>query len=110
VHAAQAGEFEGLTPGNEIVAFASQFLGETQITDGHGNVLARFAYEDGEGVVSADITAGRVKGDLAPILQGSWTIELPATTLQAWDHFNSLGREYYATKFRPLLKRDLHPT
>ena len=43
MHAAQAGEFEGLTPGNETVPYVSRFLGEAQITDGHGNVLARLA-------------------------------------------------------------------
>jgi hypothetical protein len=43
VHAAQAGEFEGLTPGNETVPYVCRFLGEAQITDGHGNVLARLA-------------------------------------------------------------------
>ena len=74
VHAAQAGEFEGLTPGNETVPFVSRFLGETQITDGHGNVLTRLAYEDGEGVVTADITPGRIAGDLAPIPQSFWTV------------------------------------
>jgi predicted amidohydrolase len=109
VHAAQAGDFEGLTPGNESVPFVSRFLGETQITDGHGNVLARLAYEDGEGVVTADITPGRVLGDLAPTPDNFWTVELPANTLKAWDHFNSLGRDYYATKFRPLLERDACP-
>jgi predicted amidohydrolase len=70
VHAAQAGEFEGLTPGNETVLYVSRFLGETQITDGHGHVLARLAYEDGEGVVTADIAPGRVEGDLAPTPEG----------------------------------------
>src|SRR5215469_10104528 len=109
VHAAQAGEFEGLTPGNETVPYVSRFLGETQITDGHGNVLARLAYEDGEGVVTADIAPGRVAGGLAPTPEGFWTVELPANTLQAWEHLNSLGRDYYATKFRPLLERDSHP-
>jgi predicted amidohydrolase len=109
VHAAQFGEFEGLTPGNESVPFVSRFLGETQITDGHGNVLARLACEDGEGVVTADITPGRVEGDLAPIPDGFWTAALPANTLKAWDHFNAFGRDYYATKFRPLLERNSHP-
>jgi predicted amidohydrolase len=109
VHAAQAGDFEGLTPGNETVPYVSRYLGETQITDGHGDVLAHLAYEDGEGVVIAEIAPGRVAGDLAPIPQGFWTVELPATTLQTWDHLNSLGRDYYATKFRPLLERASHP-
>jgi predicted amidohydrolase len=93
----------------ETVPYVSRFLGETQITDGHGNVLARLAYEDREGVVTADIAPGRVEGDLAPTPEGFWTAELPANTLQAWDHLNSLGRDYYATKFRPLLERDSHP-
>jgi predicted amidohydrolase len=110
VHAAQAGDFEGLTPGNETEPFVSRFLGETQIVDGHGNVLARLACEDGEGIVTADIEPGRVAGDLAPIPAGFWTVDLPANTLKAWDHFNSLGRDYYATTFRPLLERDSHPS
>ena len=109
VHAAHAGEFEGLTPGNETVPYVSRFLGETQITDGQGNVLARLAYEDGEGVVTADIAPGRIEGDLAPTPEGFWTVELPAIVLQRWDQLNSLGRDYYATKFRPLLDRDSHP-
>jgi predicted amidohydrolase len=106
VHAAHAGEFEGLTPGNETVPYVSRFLGETQITDGHGKVLARLAYEDGEGVVTADIAPGRVEGELAPTPESFWTVELPAKTLQRWDDLNRLGRDYYATKFRPLLERD----
>jgi hypothetical protein len=87
-------------------AIASRFLGETQITDGHGKVLARLAYEDGEGIVTADIAPGRIEGDLAPIPEGFWAAPLPPKTLQLWDRLNSLGREYYATTFRPLLDRD----
>jgi hypothetical protein len=103
VHAAQPGEFEGLTPGNENVPYVSRYLGEAQITDGHGNVLARLAYEDGEGVVTADIAPGRVEGELALTPAGFWTVDLPANTLQAWDHLNRLGRDYYAATFRPFL-------
>ena len=33
VHAAQAGEFQGLVPGNEAVPYVSRFLGEAQITE-----------------------------------------------------------------------------
>jgi predicted amidohydrolase len=103
VHASQAGEFEGLTPGNETAPFVSRHLGETQITDGRGNVLARLAFEDGEGVVAADITPGRIEGELAPIPEGFWTVELPANTLKAWEQRNKLGKDYYETTFRLLL-------
>src|SRR5262249_32244750 len=109
VHAAQAGEFEGLTPGNETVPYVSRFLGEAQITDGHGKVLARPAYEDGEGMVRGDRARGRVEGALAPPREVFGTAELPSNPLQVWDHLTRLGRDYYATKFRPLLDRDAHP-
>ena len=109
VHASQAGEFEGLTPGNETVPYGSRYLGETQIADGHGNVLARLAYEDGEGVVVADIVLGRVEGDLAPIPESFWTAELPPNTLKTWDDRNRFGQDYYASTFRPLLNREANP-
>jgi hypothetical protein len=109
VHAAQAGEFEGLTPGNDSVPYVSRFLGEAQIIDGHGNVLGRLAYEDGEGIITADIVPGCVEGDLAPIPEGFWAAELPSKTLHVWDRLNSLGRDYYATTFRPILDRDSRP-
>ena len=109
VHAAQAGEFEGLIPGNETVPYVSRFHGEAQIIDGHGNVLARPAYVDGESIVTADIAPDRIEGDLAPVSEGFWAVDLPPKSLNVWDPLNSLGREYYATTFRPLLDRDSHP-
>ncbi|WP_165068115.1 carbon-nitrogen hydrolase family protein [Paludisphaera rhizosphaerae] len=109
VHAAQAGEFIGLIPGVEGRTYDSRFLGEAQIVDGHGNVLARLADEDGEGIVTAEIAPGRVQGDLAPIPDDFWTVEIPSKTLERWDAFNDLGRTYYATTFRPLLHADSRP-
>ncbi len=105
VHASHAGEFEGLTPGNESVPYASRYLGETQIADGSGRVLARMAYEDGEGVIIADITPGRVAGAPEPIPDGFWTRDLPPGAIKAWEYLNPLGREYYAATVRPLLER-----
>src|SRR5262249_32576936 len=109
VHAAQAGEFEGLTPGNEALLYVSRFLGEAQITDGHGNVLGRLDYEGGEGIVTQGINHGGIEGELAPTPEGFWAAELPSKTLEVWDRLNGLGRDYYATTFRPLLDRDSPP-
>ena len=89
--------------------YVSRYLGETQIADGHGNLLARLAYEDGEGIITADIAPGRIDGDRASIPEGFWAAELPSKTLQVWDRLNSLGRDYYATTFRPLLNREANP-
>jgi hypothetical protein len=54
---------------------------------------------------TADIAPGRIEGDLAPTPEGFWAAELPSRTLQVWDHLNGLGRDCYATHFRPLLDR-----
>lgn len=83
VHASHAGEFEGLTPGNESIPYVSRYLGETQITDGCGKVLARMTYEDGEGVIVADIASGQVPGDLAPIPDDFWATPLPPGAIKA---------------------------
>jgi N-carbamoylputrescine amidase len=106
VHASHAGEFEGLTPGNESMPYVSRYLGETQITDGVGRVLARMTYEDGEGVITADITPGKVAGASAPIPENFWTGELPPMAAKAWEHLNLLGRQYYAATVRPILEGD----
>lgn len=106
VHASHAGEFEGLTPGNESMPYVSRYLGETQITDGVGRVLARMTYEDGEGVITADITPGKVAGASAPIPENFWTGELPSMAAKAWEHLNPLGRQYYAATVRPILEGD----
>jgi len=103
VHASHAGELEGLTPGNESVPYTSRYLGETQITDGSGRVLARMACEDGEGIITAEITPGRVSGVAEPIPEGFWTGELPPMAVKAWERLNRLGQQYYAETVRPLL-------
>jgi predicted amidohydrolase len=106
VHASHAGEFEGLTPGNESVPYVSRYLGESQITNGNGQVLARMTYEDGEGVITADVTPGRVAETSAPIPDNFWIGELPLVATKAWEYLNPLGRQYYATTVRPILERD----
>ena len=106
VHASHAGNFEGLTPGNESMPYVSRYLGESQITDGKGQVLARMTYEDGEGVIIADVTPGQVAGVLAPIPDNFWTVELPSGATKAWESLNPLGQQYYATTVRPILEDD----
>jgi N-carbamoylputrescine amidase len=106
VHASHAGDFEGLTPGNESIPYVSRYLGESQITDGNGQVLARMTYEDGEGVITADITPVQVAGVLAPIPDNFWNAELPPGAIRAWDCLNELGRQYYTTTVRPTLEGD----
>jgi predicted amidohydrolase len=104
VHASHAGEFTGLTPGNESTPYRSRYLGETQIVDATGEVLSRLTYEDGEGVITADIALGAVHDGRAAIPNAYWTSELPPMAQKAWDHVNAFGREYYLKEVRPMLE------
>lgn len=106
VHASHVGEFQGLVPGDESSAYVSRYLGETQIVDATGQVLARMAHEDGEGVICAEISPQTtLAGDL-PIPSGFWSAELPPIAQKSWEIVNQFGKEYYASTFRPFLQRD----
>ncbi|MDB4433403.1 carbon-nitrogen hydrolase family protein, partial [bacterium] len=96
VHASHAGEFEGVTPGDEGTAYRSRWLGETQIVDGHGEILARRHHREGEGLIVAEVKIGRVSGPQEPVPQGFWIPELPEVLLDAWENQNQHGRQYYA--------------
>ena len=88
------GPFEGLIPPEEITPYHSHFLGETQIVDGVGNVLARLSHGEGEGVVVAEVTLG-AKEPRHTVSDRFWIPDLPPSSLEAWDKYNALGREYY---------------
>jgi predicted amidohydrolase len=96
IHAAHAGDFEARTPDAEGVPYRSRWLGETQIVDGHGNILARRDYRDGEGFVVAEISLGVVSGPRTPIPETFWAHELPQAMLDAWHALNAHGQRYYA--------------
>jgi N-carbamoylputrescine amidase len=106
VHASHVGEFAGLTPGDDAVPYVSRYLGETQIVDASGKVLARMTYEDGEGVIVAEITPQTSPGGIMPVPTDFWSVELPPTALKAWEGVNKFGRQYYEETFRPLLESE----
>jgi len=109
VHASHAGAFEGLTPGAEDVPYRSRWLGEAQIVDGRGEILARRDHRDGEGVIVAEVMPGRVPQPAAAIPEEFWVPELPELILDSWKIQNAHGREYYERVTRPerLGMRDL---
>ncbi len=102
VHASHAGPLRcriPLVPG----PFTSHFLGETQIVDREGLVLARRAHEEGEGVIVADVETGAVvpkdampsgdgKGDpfwiptMPPLVRAAWSVlNLHASITYGWN-------------------------
>jgi predicted amidohydrolase len=95
VHASNAGEFEGLMPGAPDQPYRSRWLGETQIVDASGAILARRDWRQGEGLVFANLTPGRVEETQIPIPDRFWIPELPELLLQSWEDQNQFGRDYY---------------
>jgi predicted amidohydrolase len=106
VHASHVGEFEGLTPGGNAEPYVSRYLGETQIVDQSGKILARMSYEDGEGVITAEITPqSNPTGDM-PIPDEFWTFGLPSLAKKSWESVNEFGKKYYAHTVKPLLEHE----
>jgi predicted amidohydrolase len=90
-----------LAPG---LGWSTQLIGETQICERDGRVLARLAYEDGEGHVAADVA-------LAPptpveqIPDRYWIPKMTASIWAAWYTLNAHG----ALKYRALRALGRHP-
>jgi len=103
VHASHAGDFDAFVPGSEGRGYRSRYLGQTQIVSGHGEVLARMACEDGEGVVTAEVQLGHNVQPSVEIPQGFWTVEPPATTLNLMEPMRLAGQAHYARVVRPSL-------
>ncbi len=95
VHAAHAGVFEGYRMPEARVLQRRRYLGEAQIIDGRGQVLARMGYEDGKGVIVAEVMPGRVAGPLQPIPDRFWIPEMPQPMLDAWERQGRQGAAYY---------------
>jgi predicted amidohydrolase len=106
LHAAHVGSVQGqfaLTPGIRV-GTKTRLMGETQIVDSSGTVRTRMGIDDGPGVISADITLGRVPHSLEPA-QDFWSLDLPMMFRAFWAQQNAATRPIYArAKAQGLLK------
>jgi len=106
VHASHAGSFVGGSwPEAPGQPYLSRYLGEAQIVDGRGAVLARVAREEGDAVITADVSLGRVSGERDPIPDSFWMAEYPEWVYALWEQQLESGHEYYLQHTRPLLER-----
>jgi predicted amidohydrolase len=105
VHAAHAGELEGGLPLVPGFPYRSYYLGETQILDGAGRILARMRREDGEGFVSAELDLSEKHGPTEALPKGFWIPNLPRAFRLLWTIQNLHGRSYYRRKTLPYRRR-----
>jgi predicted amidohydrolase len=97
VHAAHAEPFRGKTPLIPL-PYISILQGESQITDAYGNIVARRSFEEGAGVITAEIEPVAVPPS-KPLGNGFWIEIKPLPFLAAWELawlvFNAYGKLYY---------------
>ena len=102
--AAHAGEFECSLPLLPGFPYRSRFLGETQIVDGSGRLLARMDREEGEGYVTAtlDLTQKHMTSEKIP--ERFWIPDLPLQFKLIWAYQNWHGKRYYRNKYRQMMQ------
>jgi predicted amidohydrolase len=105
VHAAHAGSFVGQAWPDRGETFPSHYLGEAQIVDGNGRVLARMSREDGEGVITADISLGSVADEPDAIPDSFWIAEYPEELYRQWQSALETGHQYYLSTTLPNVKK-----
>jgi predicted amidohydrolase len=94
VHASHVGPVTGRLPLVPRLTWCTEMLGETQIRDADGTVLARLTLEDGEGHVAARVAPGPVVPTEA-LPDDFWIPAMTASTRLAWHVLNLQGRIDY---------------
>ena len=93
-HASHVGPVLGETPLGPGIPWRTQMLGESQVCDRDGTVLARLTLEDGEGHVAADV-ALQAPEPLDAIQDRFWIPRMTLTTHAAWHGMNAQGALSY---------------
>jgi len=96
-HASHVGPVRGETPLGPGIAWQTQMLGESQICDRDGTILARLTLEDGEGHVAADVELVPATPS-RPILDRFWIPDMTLTTKLAWHSMNTHGALSYRAR------------
>jgi len=94
IHAGHCARFSCATPYVPWRPFNSYYLGETQIVAADGTILARRTFEQGEGIVIAEVSLGDPE-PLDPLPRGFWIPDLPLWMRAAWTYQNFHGKRAY---------------
>ncbi|GGC55774.1 carbon-nitrogen hydrolase family protein [Hoyosella rhizosphaerae] len=97
VHASHVGPITMHMPGLPKVPYRTSMLGETQITERDGTILARLREEDGEGHVAATIELAEPQ-PLDPIEDTFWIPDMTLTIRTTFDLANIHGKANYQVR------------
>lgn len=109
VHAAHAGRFVGQSWPDSGERYPSRYLGEAQIVDGHGRILARMSRDEGEGVITADVTLGPVADEPEAVPDSFWIADFPEAVYRQWESDLQTGHQYYLSNTLPYVRTMFTP-
>jgi predicted amidohydrolase len=98
------GDVEFDAPMMPGIPWHTEMIGETQIVERDGTILARLTYEDGPGHVAADVEL-RDPTPLDPIPERFWIPIMPASIHAVWHPLNLHG----AVRYRAMRSLGRHP-
>jgi predicted amidohydrolase len=95
--AAHVGPVLSDTPMVPGLPWPTTMLGESQVCDRDGTILARLSYEDGEGHVAADVDLTLPPAPTAPLKDRLWIPDVSTIVTKgiAWHGMNTHGRIKY---------------
>lgn len=106
IHASHCGRVTAFRFPAGDVPQTRQLVGAAQVVGGDGTVLARSGFEQGDSIVTAEITPAALQqdntGEYPP--EQYWIPDLPPSYLNAWQTLNAQGQVYYETTARPYYK------
>jgi predicted amidohydrolase len=96
--------FVGNNPGYASLSMDKEaqgrYLGNSQIIDAQGNVLASLGAE--QGTLHATLKLGRIK-PTEPVTDDFWHSDVSATMRRRWANSGAQGRDYYIKETRKRL-------
>jgi hypothetical protein len=92
--AQHVGDYRSASPLMPKVPYDTLAVGESQIVERDGRVLARLTYSDGEGHTAAEITLAPPE-PLDPIPAGFWMAPQTFAVHAVWHLYNNAGRVEY---------------
>jgi predicted amidohydrolase len=97
--AQHVGQYRSVSPLMPGIPYNTLGVGESQIVERDGTILARMGLEDGEGHTSAEITIAPPE-PLTPIPSAFWIAPQPVSVHLVWHLYNNVGRLEYALNKR----------
>lgn len=94
VHASHVGPITMRMPGLPRVPYRTSMLGETQIVERDGTILARLSEKDGEGHIAATIELAEPR-PIDDLEDDYWIPDMTATVRATWDLANLHGKANY---------------